>query len=146
MLAVWLQWKMWLLRQPRLSRAAGSRDTHRVERVVAAAAELVAALRAAEVHAAAFGQSVLEAAVWTGCKGRREDELQALASRNLLRTTLSQGRGQPLMAWSDSESGGERRCSLMPLSRRYPARPCRWYSGSFSLFQDWYCSQDRPAC
>lgn len=34
----------------------------------------------------------------------------------------------------------------MPLSRRYPARPCRWYSGSFSLFQDWYCSQDRPVC
>lgn len=36
--------------------------------------------------------------------------------------------------------------SLMPLSLRYPARPCFWYSGSFSLFQDWYCSQDRPAC
>lgn len=47
-------------------------ETHSVERVVAAAAELIATLRAAEVHAAAFGQSVLEAAVWTRCKGRRE--------------------------------------------------------------------------
>lgn len=36
--------------------------------VVAAAAELVPALGAAEVHAAAFGQSVLEPAVRTGYK------------------------------------------------------------------------------
>lgn len=35
--------------------------------VVAAAAELVPALGAAEVHAAAFRQSVLEPAVRTGC-------------------------------------------------------------------------------
>ena len=38
--------------------------THSVEGVVAATAELVAALGAAEVHAAALGQSVLEATVW----------------------------------------------------------------------------------
>lgn len=36
-----------------------------VVRVVAAAAELVATLRAGEVHAATFGQSVLETAAWT---------------------------------------------------------------------------------
>lgn len=41
--------------------------SHLVVRVVAAAAELVPALGAAEVHAAAFGQSVLEPAVRTGC-------------------------------------------------------------------------------
>lgn len=49
-------------------------QTHSVERVVAATAELVATLRAAEVHAASFGQSVLEATVWTRCSGRREDK------------------------------------------------------------------------
>lgn len=43
--------------------------------VVAATAELVPALRAAEVHAATFGQSVLEPAVRTGCKERREDTI-----------------------------------------------------------------------
>ena len=36
--------------------------------VVAAAAELVPALGAAEVHAAASGQSVLELALRTGCE------------------------------------------------------------------------------
>lgn len=35
--------------------------------VVAAAAELVPALGAAEVHAATFSQSILEPAVGTGC-------------------------------------------------------------------------------
>lgn len=39
-----------------------------VVRVVAAAAELVPTLSAAEVHAAAFGQSVLEPAGRAGCK------------------------------------------------------------------------------
>lgn len=42
--------------------------SHLVVGVVAAAAELVPALRAAEVHAAAFGQSVLKPAVRTCCK------------------------------------------------------------------------------
>lgn len=43
---------------------------HLLVGVVAAAAELVPALGAAEVHAAAFGQSILEPAVWTGCRRR----------------------------------------------------------------------------
>lgn len=41
-------------------------ETHCVERVVAAAAELVATLGAAEMHAASFRQRILEATVWTG--------------------------------------------------------------------------------
>lgn len=45
-----------------------SGGAHRVVGVVAAAAELVPALGAAEVHAAAFSQSVLEPAVRTGYK------------------------------------------------------------------------------
>lgn len=48
--------------------------THRVKRVVAAAAELVATLRAAEVHAASFGKRILEATVWTCCSGRRVNQ------------------------------------------------------------------------
>lgn len=43
---------------------------HLLVRVVAAAAELVPALGAAEVHAAALGESILEPAVWTGCRRR----------------------------------------------------------------------------
>lgn len=42
--------------------------THLVVRVVAAAAELVAALGAGKVHAAAFGQRVLELTLRAGCK------------------------------------------------------------------------------
>lgn len=45
-----------------------SSGSHRVVGVVATAAELVPALGAAEVHAAAFSQSVLEPAVRTGYK------------------------------------------------------------------------------
>lgn len=40
--------------------------TYSVEGIVAAAAELVSALGAAEVHAAPFGQGILEPAVRTG--------------------------------------------------------------------------------
>lgn len=42
--------------------------SHLVVGVIAAAAELVPALGAAEVHAAAFRQSILEPAVRTGCR------------------------------------------------------------------------------
>ena len=41
-------------------------ETYSVERVVAATAELVATLRAAEMHTASFRQCILKAAVWTG--------------------------------------------------------------------------------
>lgn len=44
-----------------------SEGSHLVVGVVAAAAELVPALGAAEVHAAAFGQIVLEPAVGASC-------------------------------------------------------------------------------
>lgn len=40
--------------------------TYSVEGVVAATAELVTTLGAAEMHAASFRQCILKAAVWTG--------------------------------------------------------------------------------
>lgn len=46
---------------------------HLVVGVVAATAELVPALRAAEVHAAALRQSILEPAVRTCCGKMREE-------------------------------------------------------------------------
>lgn len=52
--------------------------------VVAAAAELVAALGAAEVHAAAFGQSVLEPAVRTGYKTTRGGGMIAKKKRRTM--------------------------------------------------------------
>lgn len=60
--------------------------------VVAAAAELVPALGAAEVHAAAFSQSVLEPAVRTGYK----------------KTTQGKGQIKLLMRGCD-RTGGNRR-------------------------------------
>lgn len=52
-------------------------------RVVAAAAELVPALGAAEVHAAAFSESVLEPAVRTGCERTTHMLVKLLEKKHL---------------------------------------------------------------
>lgn len=53
-------------------------QTHGVERVVAAAAELVATLGTAEMHAASFRQCILETAVRTGWNdGGQKSALQS---------------------------------------------------------------------
>lgn len=44
--------------------------TYSVERVVAATAELVTTLRAAEMHAASFRQRILKATVRASCRER----------------------------------------------------------------------------
>lgn len=57
--------------------------SHLVVGVIAAAAELVPALGAAEVHAAAFRQSVLEPAVRTSCR-RTTQSTEPLFKRDRL--------------------------------------------------------------
>ena len=46
-----------------------TQETHFVEGVVAAAAEVVPALGAGEVHAAPFAEGILELTIWTGWGG-----------------------------------------------------------------------------